>query len=93
MVGEVRAASLLLDSSHYQNKCWQHAAAFVCSPALTADMADLQAALAEGRLNAVGSQNCVYASKHVSFDPSKYMEVHGRNPNLNENILRGQFFN
>jgi len=73
VVGEVRAASLLLDSSHYQNKCWQHAAAFVCSPALTADMADLQAALADGRLNAVGSQNCVYASKHVSFDPSKYM--------------------
>ncbi len=62
----MRAASLLLDSSHYQNKCWQHAAAFVCSPALTADMADLQAALADGRLNAVGSQNCVYASKHVS---------------------------
>jgi hypothetical protein len=72
VVGEVRAASLVLDSSHYQNKCWQHAAAFVCSPALTADMADLQAALADGRLNAVGSQNCVYASKHVSFDPSKY---------------------
>ena len=65
MVGEVRAASLLLDGSHYQNKCWQHAAAFVCSPPLTADMAELQAALAAGHLDTVGSQNCVYASKHV----------------------------
>jgi dihydropyrimidinase len=68
-MGEVRAASLLLDSSHYQNKCWQHAAAFVCSPPLTADSAELQSALAAGQLDIVSSQNCVYASKHVRNYP------------------------
>lgn len=68
VVGEVRGASLLLDSSHYQNKCWQHAAAFVCSPPLRADREELQAALAAGQLDAVSSQNCVYASKYAGRD-------------------------
>jgi dihydropyrimidinase len=60
--GEPSAAALAVDGSHYYNKCWGHAAAFVSSPPLreAGNKEQLVAALMDGGLDIVGSGHCTY---------------------------------
>ncbi len=63
VLGEPTAASLAVDGTHYYNKCWSHAAAFVTSPPLREDSAvpgRLVDALVSGDLHMVASDNRSY---------------------------------
>ena len=65
VIGEPSAASLAGDGSHYFNKCWSHADAFVTSPPLRDDPLTkdkLDEALTDGTLDVVGSDHCTYDS-------------------------------
>ncbi len=37
VIGETLAAGLGANGTHYFNKCWRHAAGFVCAPPLSTD--------------------------------------------------------
>ena len=68
--GDVTAAALALDGSHYFNSCWDHAAAFVNSPPLRDDPStpdNLVAALNDGQLQMVSSDNKTFSMETKSF--------------------------
>jgi len=63
VMAESSAASLAVDGSHYSNKCWSHAAAFVTSPPLRDDEGtreQLMTGLIESSIATVGSDHCPF---------------------------------
>ena len=63
VIGELCAAALAVDGSHYFNKCWGHAASFVTSPPFREDpetKTKLMEELAAGNLDLVSSDHCGY---------------------------------
>ena len=83
VIGEPSAAAITLDGSHYFNKCWEHAAAFVTSPPLRDDPNTpnhLRNSLAHDGLQMVGSDNCTYSTEVKELGKNNFTTIpHGLN--------------
>jgi len=76
--GEPAVASLAVDGSHYDNKCWNHAASFVTSPPLRHDpdtKEKLTKFLITGELDLVASDHCSYSSETRSVGSKCFTEI------------------
>jgi len=76
VTGEVTAASLACDGSNYWNKCWRHAAAFVCSPPLReGEMDELVDATSEGSIDVVSSHHAAYNTQQKALGKGNFQNI------------------
>jgi dihydropyrimidinase len=81
--GEVTAAAVGTDGTHYFNKCWRHAAAHLTSPPLRPDSATssiLIDMLAAGQLYATASAHRVFSTDQRAIGSADFTKIpHGVN--------------
>ncbi|CAG5037598.1 unnamed protein product [Parnassius apollo] len=76
--GETLAATVGTDGTHYRNACFRHAAGHVMSPPLRSDPTTPQAmieALADDRLQLIGSDNCTFHEKHKALGKNDFSRI------------------
>lgn len=76
--GEPIAASLACNGTHYWNKCWRHAAAYVLSPPLREDESTpdyLMDKLADGGLDLTGTDNCTFNAKQKAKGINDFTQI------------------
>lgn len=72
--GETTPAALAVDGGEYWNRCWRHAASFVCSPPLRKETADAMVDLAVDSLDAVASDHCTFNAKQRALGKDDFRE-------------------
>ena len=76
LYGEVTAAGLACDGGNYWNKCWRHAAGFVCSPPLReGETAGLLEAAAGGDVDVVASQHAAFNTKQKALGKDNFINI------------------
>jgi len=76
VTAEVTAAGLACDASNYWNKCWRHAAGFVCSPPLRdGEAEELVSATASGCVDVVASQHAAYNSQQKALGKDNFLAI------------------
>ncbi|XP_035217248.1 dihydropyrimidinase-like [Stegodyphus dumicola] len=76
--GEVIAAALGVDGSHYFSKCWQHAAAYVMSPPLRPERdtsTNLMKLLSCDVLQVTGSDNCTFSTSQKEMGIGDFTKI------------------
>jgi dihydropyrimidinase len=76
--GEVLAAGLGSDGSHYFNRCWRHAASFVLSPPLRPDKSTpehLMNLVSAGLLESTGSDHCVFSGQQKAAGEKDFSKI------------------
>jgi len=85
---EVTAASLACDGSNYWNKCWRHAAAFVCTPPLReGEMDELLNAAIKDEVDVVSSQHTAYNSQQKALGKDNFIAIPNGVTGVEERLL------
>jgi len=85
---EVTAASLACDGSNYWNKCWRHAAGFVCNPPLRdGEMDDLLSAASDGEVDVVSSQHAAYNTQQKALGKDNFIAIPAGVTGVEERLL------
>merc|ERR1712123_372877 len=88
VAGEVTSASLACDGSNYWNKCWRHAAGFVCSPPLReGEMDDLVDATADGSIDVVSSHHAAYNTQQKALGKENFSNIPSGITGIEERLL------
>ena len=67
LFGDTTPAAIAADGEEYYNKCWRHAAAFLCSPPLRRGAKDAMVAALESGLDAVCSDHCTFSARQKAL--------------------------
>ena len=88
VAGEVTSASLACDGSNYWNKCWRHAAGFVCSPPLReGEMDELVDATADGSIDVVSSHHAAYNTQQKALGKGHFSNIPSGITGIEERLL------
>jgi len=86
--GEVTGAALVCGGEHYWNKCWGHAAGFVCTPPLREGEADsLVSAVSDGSADVVSSQHTAYNSQQKALGKDNFKGIPSGITGVEERLL------
>jgi len=70
------STSLACYGSNYWNKCWRHAAGFVCNPPLRdGEMEDLLSAASDGEVDVVSSQHTAYNTQQKALGKDNFIGI------------------
>lgn len=73
---EVTPACLACEGTNYWNKCWRHAAGFVCSPPLRDGETDnLLDAVTEGRFDTIASHHKTFNTKQKALGKDNFINI------------------
>ena len=76
LYADTSAAAVILDGEEYWNKCWRHAASFLCSPPLRKGAADAMAKSAAEALDGVCSDHCTFNAKQKALGQDDFRDQH-----------------
>jgi len=85
---EVTAAGLACDGTNYWNKCWRHAAGFVCSPPIReGEMEELLNAATESQVDVVASHHAAYNTQQKALGKDNFMAIPDGVTGVEERLL------
>lgn len=85
--GEVSAAALVCDGSHYWNQSWVHSAAYVCTPPLReGETESLLSMVAEGAVDVVSSHHAAYNNKQKALGNKSFTEIPSGVPGVEQRL-------